>query len=333
MRLDSPLVSIVTPTLNAGRYLRESIASVLEQDYPNIEYLVVDSHSTDDTTDILKEYAGRIRVIQAERRGAASAIHTGLSEAHGSIVAWLSADDKYLPGAVSNAVAVLQRNSETDVVYGDANWIDESGGIIRRYPTISFDPRALAHDCFISQPATFFRAEAYRACALDQSLLVSFDYDLWIRLSALGRRFTYVPQQLACSRMHRECLTLAYRQQVFEVTMGLLKRHHGYIPIPWILSYLSYRHDGRDQFFEPLRFSPWVLSETILFGVLWNRARPLQAIRDSTAMVADGVRRRLAGFARNLGIGRSSTPALFSERSEPACRDSDALNPSIKIAQ
>lgn len=281
--------------------------------------------STDNTKDILEAYKGRIRVIQAEREGPAAAIHRGLSEARGSIIAWLSADDKYLPGAVRRAVAAFQENVDADVVYGDANWIDENGVFIGRYPTTPFDSRALAHDCFISQPAAFFRAEAYRACALDQSLLVSFDYDLWIRLTALGRRFAYVPEQFACSRMHSECLTLAHRQEVFEVTMALLKRHHGYIPIPWILSYLSYRRDGRDQFFEPLRFSARVLTKTVLFGILWNRTRPLRAIRDSTSLVAEGLRRRLARIAVNVGMARPATPARLTKPPERACDKSYTL--------
>jgi glycosyltransferase involved in cell wall biosynthesis len=292
MPAETPLVSVVTPTLNAGRYLKDAIESVLGQDYPHIEYLVVDSHSTDDTRDILRKYAKRLRVIRAPRLGPASAIHTGLSEASGSVFAWLNADDRYEAGAVRSAVTALLDQPSADIVYGDARWTDADGTDIGRYPTIPFDAAVLARDCCISQPAAFFRASAYRECPLDPALPVSFDYDLWIRLAARGRRFEYLPQPLACSRMHRECLTLAQRRQVFEVTMALLKNHYGYIPISWIFGYLSYRRDGRDQFFEPLRNSATVFAASLPIGIAWNHRQPLRVIRDWTSTAARGLRER-----------------------------------------
>jgi glycosyltransferase involved in cell wall biosynthesis len=297
MLSDVPLVSIVTPTFNAGRFLKESIESVLGQDYPNIEYLVVDSHSTDDTQDILRRYAGRLRTIHAERLGPASAIHTGLSQARGSILAWLNADDRYEPGAVRSAVAAFLEQPNADIVYGDAWWIDHNGAVIRPYPTTPFEPKALERCCFISQPAAFFRASAYHECSLDPSLSVSFDYDLWIRLTKSSRRFKYLPQRLASSRMHRECLTLSQRREVFEVTMALLKKHYGYIPLSWIFGYLSYRRDGRDQFFEPLQYRASVFAASLPFGIAANRTEPLRVVRDWASTMGRGVRQRFARLA------------------------------------
>jgi len=309
---EAPLVSIVTPTYNAGRYLKESIESVLGQDYPHIEYLLVDSYSTDDTETIVNKYDGRLRMIRGPRLGPAHAIHTGFTQARGSILGWLNADDKYAPDAVRSAVEHFLKHPGTDVVYGDANWIDETGGVIRRYPTIAFDASVLARDCFISQPASFFRAAVYQECVLDESLPVSFDYDLWIRLAALDRRFRYIPQTLASSRMHRECLTLARRRQVFEVTMDLLKRHYGYIPLSWIFGYLSYRRDGRDQFFEPLRFSAAVFAASVSLGIAWNRNHPLRAICDSASTAGRGLRRQISKGAHRIQAALSEPRVLPS---------------------
>jgi glycosyltransferase involved in cell wall biosynthesis len=290
----APLVSVVTPTFNAGRFLRESIESVLRQDYPNIEYLVVDSHSTDNTQDILREHSGRLQTIHADRLGPAAAIHTGLSQARGSILAWLNADDRYELGAITSAVTSFQAHPKADVVYGDACWIDQEGEIIRPYPAIPFEAGVLERDCFLSQPATFFRADVYKEHGLDPSLPVSFDYDLWIRMTKDNRCFHYVPERLANSRMHRGCLTLARRREVFEVTMALLKKHYGYIPVPWVFGYLSYQRDGRDQFFEPLRDSATVFAASLPFGIILNRNQPLRFIHDWTWTAGRGLRKQVS---------------------------------------
>ena len=294
MLSEAPLVSVVTPTFNAGRFLRESIESVLTQDYPNIEYLVVDSYSTDETRDILREHCGRLRMIQADRLGPAAAIHTGLSQARGSILAWLNADDRYDPGAIRSAAAFFQRHPKADVVYGDAWWIDQNSEAIRPYPTIPFDPGVLKRDCFISQPATFFRADVYKKYPLDPSLPVSFDYDLWIRMAKDNRCFQHLPERLANSRMHRDCLTLARRREVFEVTIALLKKHYGYVPLPWVFGYLSYKRDGRDQFFEPLRDSATVFAASLPFGMELNRNEALRFLGDWIWTAGHGLQKQVS---------------------------------------
>jgi len=275
---DLPLVSIVTPACNAGSYVSEAIESVLSQDYPNIEYTIIDSNSSDDTHQVVSRYRGRVRSINVPRHGAAFAIHAGLSEAQGSILAWLSADDTYEPGAVRAAVETFLAEPKTDVVYGDAYWIDQGGLPLRAYPTLPFHPSALARDCFICQPATFFRASAYAACALNVSLAVSFDYDLWIRMAQRGCVFEYLPRLLANSRMHRANLTLTHRKEVFELTMELLAKHYGYVPLSWIYGYLAYQKDGRDQFFEPLRYSPLTYAASLPFGLSLNRRHPFRYV-------------------------------------------------------
>ncbi len=271
-----PLVSIVTPTYNMAKYLTETIESVLAQDYPNIEYIVVDGASTDGSLEILERYQGRLRYFSEPDRGPADAAAKGFRQARGEIFAWLNADDTYLPGAVLQGVQYLEAHPETDVVYGEGWWIDESGAKIGRYPTVPFDPKILERECFICQPAAFIRAEAYRRCGLDPAITQAFDYDLWIRMAKAGIRFAAIPDYLANSRMHAGAKTLRERENVFDASMGLLKRHYGYIPLPWIFGYTAYRLDHRDQFFEPLRYNAWKYLASLPVGLWYNRGKPLR---------------------------------------------------------
>lgn len=273
---DLPLVSIVTPSYNMARYLPETIESVLSQDYPRIEYFVIDGGSTDATPEIASRYGDRLRYVTGTDLGPSDAAYQGFRQAHGEILAWLNADDSYLPGAIRTAVDYLTAHPDVDVVYGEGWWIDENGNVISRYPTLPFDARVLERDCFICQPAAFVRASAYRRCELDPNINRSFDYDLWIRMTKAGLRFASIPDYLANSRMHGGAKTIYERDIVFQASMNLLKRHYGYIPLSWIFGYTAYRLDHRDQFFEPIRYSAWKYLASLPVGLWYNRRKPLR---------------------------------------------------------
>jgi glycosyltransferase involved in cell wall biosynthesis len=241
-----------------ARYLPHTLESILSQDYPRLEVIVVDGGSTDETPAILAGYGDRVLWVTGRDKGPSDAAHRGFQMANGDIFAWLNADDTFLPGAVRTAVAYLAAHPEIDVVYGEGWWIDEEGAVISRYPTLDWDPEVLERDCFICQPAAFIRASAYRRCGLDPDINRSFDYDLWIRMAKQGFRFAAIPEYLANSRMHKGAKTIYEREAVFQASMDLLRRHYGYIPLPWVFGYTTWQRDGRDQFFEPLR--PTVLN-------------------------------------------------------------------------
>jgi glycosyltransferase involved in cell wall biosynthesis len=268
-----PLISIVTPSLNMVKYLAATIDSVLSQDYPRIEYIVMDGGSTDGSRELLAAYGERLRFTSGSDRGPADAIHSGFQAANGQILAWLNADDTYQPGAVRTAVAYLESHPQIDVVYGEGNWIDEHGTPIRRYPTQPFDNKVLARDCMICQPSSFFRASAYHRCSLDPEVNPSFDYDLWIRMSRQGLRFAHIPDFLANSRLHGGAISIREREAVFRSSMDVLRRHYGYVPLPWLLGYTAFRIDGRDQVFEPLRVSPRKYLASLAFGLTMNRGK------------------------------------------------------------
>jgi glycosyltransferase involved in cell wall biosynthesis len=248
-----PLVSVVTPSFNMARYLPETLDSILAQDYPNLEVIVIDGGSSDETPRILAGYGNRVRSFTGKDKGPSDAAHRGFLEARGEIFVWLNADDTFLPGAIRTAAAYLNAHQEVDVVYGEGWWIDENGRVISRYPTLPWDSKVLERDCFICQPAAFMRASSYRRCPLDPDINRSFDYDLWIRMAKQGFRFDAIPDYLANSRMHSGAKTIYEREAVFDASIDLLKRHYGYVPLSWVFGYATWQRDGRDQFFQPLR--------------------------------------------------------------------------------
>jgi glycosyltransferase involved in cell wall biosynthesis len=267
---------------------------VLAQDYPHIEYIVMDGGSTDGTLEILKKYEDRLRWQSAPDRGTADAINRGFALGKGEVLAFLNADDLYLPAAVSTAVASLLENPAAAGVYGDAWWIDENGARIGPYPVRDFNRTLLEQECFICQPASFFRREAFESTGgLDPDFNLTFDYDFWLRLT---RTFSLlrIHAPLAESRMHRANKTLSQRESVFRETFKVLKRDCGYVPFHWIYSYLCFRADARDQFFEPFHPSTLRYLASLPVG-LWTNPRSVgRYVADwSSVITRDALRRRL----------------------------------------
>jgi glycosyltransferase involved in cell wall biosynthesis len=185
--------------------------SVLEQDYPHIEYIVVDGGSTDGSREIIEKYADRLAWWISEKdRGQTDAINKGFARARGEVLAWLNSDDTYQPGAVREAVEFLQRNPQVGLVYGDANYIDEHGRVIGRFPAAQTDYRRLRQGyVHIPQQSAFFRADLWRRVGpLDASFYFAMDYDLWVRL-AREAPIVYYPRLWANFRLHSDAKTIA----------------------------------------------------------------------------------------------------------------------------
>lgn len=196
-------VSIITPSFNQSAFLAQAMRSVLEQDYEDIEYLVVDGASTDGSLDVIRQHSSRLAWWTSERdAGQAEAINKGLARAHGEIVAWLNSDDYYLPGAVGAAVRTLGDNPRAALVYGNMQAVDERGRLINslRYRQLSLEDLL----CFqiIGQPAVFFRRSALESAGgLDTTLHFLLDHQLWIRLAMQGQ-LIHVDQTWAAARYH-----------------------------------------------------------------------------------------------------------------------------------
>lgn len=248
---NKPLVSIVTPSYNQARFLDETMKSVLDQDYPNLEYLVVDGGSTDDSLEIIQRYASRLAWWVSEPdSGQTDAINKGFSHAKGDILAWLNSDDIYQPGAISEAVAFLVENPEVGMVYGDVNFIDENGKVIGKFAARQTDYRRLRRGyVHIPQQAAFFRADLWRQVGpLDPSFYFAMDYDLWVRLAKITR-LVYYPRLWANFRLHGSGKTIAADDRCWPEMLRVHYREGGswlaWIVIkakirPWIYSKLPF---------------------------------------------------------------------------------------------
>ena len=229
MILDIPLVSIVTPSFNQARFLEATFRSVLEQDYPNIEYILVDGGSTDGSLDIIHRYADRFAWWVSEKdRGQTDAINKGFARAKGHILAWLNSDDTYEPHAVAGAVAFLQSRPDVGLVYGDANYIDENGSTIGRFPAAQTDYTRLRRGyVHIPQQAAFWRADLWKKVGpLDPSFYFAMDYDLWVRLAARAP-VQYMPHLWANFRLHSQGKTILADERCWPEMLRVHYRNGG----------------------------------------------------------------------------------------------------------
>lgn len=219
-----PLVSIVTPSFNQAAYLEAAMRSVLEQDYPNLEYLVVDGGSQDGSQEIIQRYADRLSWWVSEPdAGQAEAINKGFARARGEIVAWLNSDDLYLPGAVQQAVQVLQRHPAAGLVYGNALTITAEGVPLNLLKFPRWELADLLRFRIICQPAVFLRRAALEAAGpLDQSFHFMLDHQLWLRLA--GRSpIVQTSEMLAAARHHPQAKNAAQAENFSVEILRLLE--------------------------------------------------------------------------------------------------------------
>ena len=237
-----PLVSIVMPTRNHAQFIRESIDSVLGQSYDNVELLVMDGASTDETVEILKSYGDRIRWISEPDEGQADAINKGMKLLNGEILAYLNSDDILLPGALETAVRFFNDHPECDMVYGNADYIDADGAVIGKYNTADYSLGRLMHDCCVCQPAAFWRRRiAERIGPFDVSMQTAMDYEYWLRMATSGAIIRHTPKKLAQSRLHEDAKTLAMRGIIYREVFQICEKHGGYVSLSYYNGLWAYR--------------------------------------------------------------------------------------------
>ena len=208
MSVEAPLVSIVTPSFNQARFLEETIRSVLEQDYPRIEYAVVDGGSSDGSVEIIERYADRLAWWVSEPDGGQpEAINTGFARSGGVLMGFLNSDDTLLPGAVSRLVAALAEDPDALVAYGDVRFVDEDGETVRDGTPRVWDAGEMARcgSGSVLQPASLWRRAAWDlAGPMDERFQYVFDTLFFLCVAARGGGAAYVPEQLATYRVHPE---------------------------------------------------------------------------------------------------------------------------------
>jgi glycosyltransferase involved in cell wall biosynthesis len=231
---ERPLVSIVIPTYNRSAYLGEAIESVLAQDYPQIELIVIDDGSTDDTAAVLSRYADRCRCEAQRNQGQARTLNRGWQLARGEILGFLGDDDCLRPGAVTALVRALIEDRDAVLAYGDYSLIDSESRVARR---IVFHPRPyvqMVRDLRVmpGPGALQWRAAVMVAGPWDPEFRLVPDLDFYLRLGLLGR-FVHVPRELAAFRVHEGSTT--FRQadsDVVDEPLRVIRRFFARADLP-----------------------------------------------------------------------------------------------------
>lgn len=209
--MNKPLVTIVTPSYNQAEFLEKTILSVLAQDYPNIEYIVIDGGSTDKSLEIINKYSSDIQYWVSEKdQGQTSAINKGFEKANGKYIAWLNSDDTYEPNAVTFAVDYLENNADVGLFYGDADFIDVNDNFIGKFPAAQTNYKKLRQGyVHVAQQSAFWKKSLWdQVGPLDESFYFAMDYDLWTRLAKVSK-VKYIAKTLANFRLHGDSKTIS----------------------------------------------------------------------------------------------------------------------------
>lgn len=248
-----PRVSIITPSYNQGQFIEETISSVLLQDYPALEYIVVDGGSNDGTVDILRRYERWLHWLSEPDRGQTDAINKGLRVATGDILAYLNSDDLYLPGGIHAIADYFRSHPTTGLVYGECRVVDEQGRVLGCLPRRGFSLRRMIERAeFLPQQATFWRREVMEKVGLfDDRLRYAMDYEYFIRV-ARAFPVAYLPQPVACFRMHGTSKTVSQSEKHWREALAVSER---YGLKPWMVWYWirRLRHWGLQAMPEPIQ--------------------------------------------------------------------------------
>jgi glycosyltransferase involved in cell wall biosynthesis len=243
---DWPQICVVTPCLNQAPFIEATVRSVLLQGYPALEYVLVDGGSTDGSLDVIRRYAPHLTAWTSEAdRGQSDAINKGIRMGRGEIVAWLNSDDLYEPRALEFAAAEFADHPDLVLLYGDCLNIDPQGQVFSVSHSRPYQrDRLIRHwPNYIPQPTAFFRRKAFEAVeGLDISLHYAMDYDLWIRLGAVGPA-AFLPRALARFRVHPASKTGAGAVTYWPEMRRVSRRHGAELLSPMLIKLL------RDRFY------------------------------------------------------------------------------------
>jgi glycosyltransferase involved in cell wall biosynthesis len=205
-----PRITVVTPSFNQGEYLERCILSVLNQNYANLEYVIIDGGSKDGSADIIRSYEKYLAYWVSEKDdGQSDAINKGFKRSSGELLAWLNSDDIYLPGALQSAAGIFRKRPAIDLFFGDTFVIDKNDDILREFKEVKFSRRAMiCRAVNIIQPNAFWRRNIFFLSGmLRTQYQYVMDIDLWLRMLKAGARFYYESVPVAGFRIHKESKT------------------------------------------------------------------------------------------------------------------------------
>ena len=241
-----PMISVIVPSYNQGRFLERTLLSIINQDCQNYEIIIMDGGSTDKSVEIIKKYAkkypDKILWKSEKDKGQTDAINKGLKLARGDILAYLNSDDTYAAGAFSTILDFFARNPDEDIVHGIGHHIDENDNYICKVPSKPepADSCSLYYGCVICQPATYWRRKVFEKTGFfSDSLVYGMDYDYWIRISR-NFKIPFIEKHLANYRLHDASKTVSCKVEMSKTDLGVIKKNYGTVSIYslWGYAYL-----------------------------------------------------------------------------------------------
>lgn len=254
----APLISIVTPSFNQGHFLEKTIESVLDQHYPNLEYIIQDGGSTDNSVNIIERYQSSLKHWESKRdQGQSHAINLGFQHATGQIMAYLNSDDLLMGGSLHYVAQYFNDNPDVDVVYGHRVIINEKDQEVGRWVLSPHNSHALTYADFIPQETLFWRRRIWEKAGghIDESFRFAMDWDLILRFMQAGAKFARLPRFLGAFRVHTQQKTSATMNSIGEEEIARLRfRQHGKV--------ISRREVKRNVFF-------YQLQHLVLYKLYW----------------------------------------------------------------
>jgi glycosyltransferase involved in cell wall biosynthesis len=231
MKATYPKISVITPSYNQGHFLEETILSVLNQQYPNLEYIIMDGGSTDNSVEIIKRYASQVTYWISEKdNGQSDAIGRGFDKATGDIFCWLNSDDVFMPGTLHTVARMFARFPRAGFIYGNRHKIDPQSRVLETIYYYAYVSGQFKFRNPVAQEAAFWTAEAYRrAGGMNVEYRFCMDYDLWCRLARVTQ-VVHVPYVWGGFRQHGDSKTHTIRHIAKQEKDLIRKKYYGAIP-------------------------------------------------------------------------------------------------------
>jgi len=200
-----PRITVVTPSFNQAEFLERTILSILNQNYPNLEYIIIDGGSSDGSIEIIRKYSDFLAYWVSEKdRGQSDAINKGFRRASGDLVAWQNSDDIYLPGALKEVARTFGEDPGYDVFYGNMYTIDQDDNIIHEHRYTPFSVRSLLYDGWnLTNQSAFIRRDVAREYDFKKTLAYAMDADFFVRMGSDGKKFRFIHRHLGALRIHQ----------------------------------------------------------------------------------------------------------------------------------